>query len=86
MSADEVMSPAQVIIAALRLKRERVVFGDYANKLQARGRLDDLIIRAGLAYRGEKCPSAAELREALGDAAHEDRQLREALDAWEAAP
>lgn len=77
--------PADIIIEALRLARERVVADDLDTKTERRGALDSAI-RSMLVAKdtGQGGPTAAELRALLGDP--DDRELRHALDAWEPQP
>lgn len=80
--------PSEVIVSALRLARERVTGNDLEEKISRRMQLTDLITRAQLApgagLFGTTRPSAAELREALGDP--DDKALRDALAGWEDSP
>lgn len=76
-------SPADIIIAALRLARERVVADTIEGKQAERAGLDGAI-RSMLVYKdtGQGGPAAQELRELLGDP--DDAEIRHALDAWAA--
>lgn len=76
-------SPADTIISALRLARERVVADTAEGKERNRAGLDRAI-RSMLVHKdtGQGGPSAQELRELLGDP--DDREIRHALESWAA--
>jgi hypothetical protein len=77
-------SPADIIIDALRLTRERVVADTLTAKQQSRGALDDAI-RHMLVYKdtGQRGPDPSELVELLGDPG--DSEIRHALEEYAAA-
>jgi hypothetical protein len=80
---DRESTPADVIVAALKLARERVTGDDPEAKELRRDDLGDLATRVILYHdrpEAEGRPSAGELTEALGDP--DDGNLRRALAAW----
>lgn len=73
--------PGNVIVAALRLARERAT-GDLEAKERRREALADMIIRVRMhdAMNQVPRPTAEELKEILGDP--DDGDLRKAIAAW----
>jgi hypothetical protein len=81
ITAMDTMEPADVIVAALRLARERVTGDDPDAKEREREKLADLIARVQMHREkpeAEGRPSAEELAGALGDP--EDERLRRAIN------
>ena len=78
------MTDAELIMDALALKAERTVGPDVQEKARERGHLLDLRNLVESTARGDDPgslrPTAAELRDALGDP--DDKELREALASW----
>jgi hypothetical protein len=76
-------SPADVIIGALRLARERVTGDDPDEKEQRREQLADLMVRVQMHDGGNgtgERPTTQELTKALGDP--DDGKIRSALHSW----
>jgi hypothetical protein len=74
-------SPADTIIAALRLARERAVSDTVEGKEARRAELERAIKSMLVAKdTGQGGPDAQELRGLLGDP--DDRNLRQALESW----
>jgi hypothetical protein len=70
------------IVQALQLARERVVDPDLGEKDAKRAKLDELIVRMSVQPgAGYERPTAAELRDALGDP--DETDIRHALDEWD---
>lgn len=82
MADEEGGSPAEVIVSALRLARERVTGEDPEAKERRREALADMVIRVQMhsALNQVPRPTKAELTEILGDP--DDGDLRRALEAW----
>jgi hypothetical protein len=72
------LNPVDVILSALRIKRERVTGDDIAVKKRQRDELRDAI---NAIETPGSAPDAERLRELLGDP--DDRAVRDALAAWD---
>lgn len=82
MTDESGVSPAEVIVSALKLARERVTGDDPEAKERRREELADMVIRVQMhgALNQVPRPTAEELTALLGDPG--DGDLRRALAAW----
>lgn len=83
MTQENADGAGDILIAALKLARERTVSWLTEEKLAKRHAIKEAI--SGIQARqatGEGGPSAEEIRELLGDP--DDKSIRRALEAWDA--